>query len=149
MLTKFKVALGVAFLLLTFPSLAAYQGGGSQKVLASLRAANMNSTADQVITIPPAIAKFLVTSVLVTNCAVSQTLSVGGVYSAASKGGTAIVAAVQAYSALTGTTTQLLPATISAAGLTTTFSGNLYFSLTTALGSAATCDIFVVGTDLT
>jgi hypothetical protein len=123
---------------------------GLQRVLGSLRGANMNSTADQAIPIANGVTKFLVTAIYVTNVSVSQVLSVGGVYSATSKGGVAIVANTQVYSALTGTSTQLLPLTIAAAGLVTALTvANVYFSLTTAVGSASTADVYVVGVDLT
>ncbi len=121
-----------------------------QRVLGSLRGANMNTTADQVIAIAAGVSKYLVTAVYVTNCSTNLTLAVGGVYSAASKGGTAVVANTQLYSGLTGTSTQLLPLTIAAAGLIVALTGaNMYLSLTTAQGGAATADVYIVGVDLT
>ena len=122
---------------------------GVQRVLGSLRGANFNSTADQAIPIPSTISAFTISQILVTNCSVSLTLAVGGFYPTTSKGGTPIVAATQIYSSLTSASV-LLPATIAATPLITRYSiGNVYFSLTTAQGTAATCDIYVVGVDLT
>jgi hypothetical protein len=116
------------------------------RVLGKLLGANFNTTADQAIAMSSA--KYAVTSVLVTNCTASLTLAAGGFYSTTSKGGTAIVAAAQLYSALTSATV-LLPATVAAAGLTNAFTGaNVYLSLTTAQGGAATCDVYIVGVDL-
>lgn len=122
------------------PSLA------SQRVLGQLRGANFNSTADQAITIN--VAAYAITSVIVTNCSASLTLVAGGIYPAASKAGTPIVAATQLYSALTAATI-LLNLTVAATPLVTRYTANpLYLSLTTAQGGAATCDLYIVGVDL-
>lgn len=66
----------------------------------------------------------------------------GGIYTTTAKGGTAIVAAVQSWAALTGagTSTQ---ATIAAGGIQTTAA--LYLSLTTGNTGALAADIFVCG----
>lgn len=122
---------------------------GMSRVLGSLRAANFNSTADQAIPITASITAYQITSVVVTNCSTSLTLAAGGVYPTTSKGGTAIVAATQVYTALTGTTL-LLGLTVAATPLVTRYTAtNVYLSLTTAQGGAATCDVYVVGVDLT
>jgi hypothetical protein len=117
-----------------------------QRILGTLRGANFNSTADQAIPIIGA-SKYAISQIIVTNCSVSMTLATGGFYTAASKGGSAVVGAAQVYTALTGATS-LLSATL--AITTTAWTATpLYFSLTTAQGAAATCDIYVVGIDLT
>lgn len=122
---------------------------GANRVLCSIRASNMNSTADQPCTIPAAVTAWAPLSIMATNCTGTLTFAVGGFYPAASKGGTALVSAAQAYSALT-TPTQVLITTMAAGIATTRYTVNtVYFSLTTAAGSAATCDIYVTGTDLT
>jgi len=120
----------------------AYQPLGPQ-MLGRLIGANMNSTADQAIPISiPTGAKYTVTKILVTNTSASLTLAAGGFYTAASKGGTAIVAAAQVYSALTAAG-KLLAATIAVTDTQTV--ATLYLSLTTAQGGAATADIYVFG----
>jgi hypothetical protein len=82
-------------------------------------------------------------------CSASLTLAVGGFYPTTAKGGTPIVAATQIYSALTSASV-LLNATVAATPLVTRFTVTpVYLSLTTAQGSAATCDIYVIGVDLT
>ena len=122
---------------------------GIQRVLGSLRGANFNSTADQLIAISASVTAFQITSIVVTNCSTSMTLAAGGFYPAAAKGGTPIVAATQIYSALTGSTI-LVGTTVAATPLVTRYTiSTVYFSLTTAQGSAATCDVYVVGLDLT
>lgn len=132
----------------------------AQKVLASLRAVDFNSTADQPLIVPPAITAFSLTGIIVTNASRSFTTAVGGFYPAASKAGTPIVAASQVYSALT-ISAGLLNVTLAAFGSGTRFSiANLtnpfgtglaiYLALTTAQGqSPATADVYLVGMDLT
>jgi hypothetical protein len=141
------------------PASAQWGGGGgatitstaanANRVLCSIRAANFNTTADQACAIAAAITAFTVTSILVTNCTASMTLAAGGVYPTTSKGGTALVAAAQIYTALTASTITLL-ATLAANIATTRYTvTTLYLALTTGQGSAATCDFYVLGNDLT
>lgn len=122
---------------------------GLTQVIGSLRGANFNTTADQAIAIRSGISVFQITGIAVTNCSTSLTLAAGGFYPTTGKGGTPIIAAVQAYSSLTGASVLLSP-TIAATPLVTRYSiSNIYLSLTTAQGSAATCDVYVIGNDLT
>lgn len=115
--------------------------GESQAVLGLLRSANMNSTADQAI--PIAASKYVVRRIVVTNTSLSLTLAVGGVYTGAGKTGTTVVANTQLFSALSGAT-KVLDATVIALTDVLTAS-SLFLSLTTAQGSAATADIYVIG----
>jgi hypothetical protein len=122
---------------------------GATRVLCSIRAANFNSTADQVCTIPAGVTAWVPTSIIVTNCSASLTLAAGGVYPAASKGGTALVAAAQIYTALTGATV-VFGLTLAANIATTRYTVNTaYLSLTTGQGTTATCDFYLIGNDLT
>jgi|ERR1700688_1660353 len=126
-----------------------FVGSGRQGVISSLRGANFNVTTDQAIAIPAQVSAFSITQIVVTNCSVSMTLAVGGFYPTTAKGGTPIVAATQIYSALTASTL-LLGTTIAATPLVTRYTlSNIYLSLTTAQGAAATCDVYVIGVDLT
>lgn len=122
---------------------------GATRVLCSIRAANFNSTVDQLCTIPAGVTAWAPTSIVVTNCTASLTLAAGGVYPATSKGGTALVAAAQIYTALTGSTIVL--ALTMAANISTTRQtiNSVYLSLTTGQGTAATCDFYLIGNDLT
>lgn len=141
-----KKLLELLLILFCLPALA--YGPGDQRILGSLRAANFNVTTDQAIAIPPQTTKWAPVGIWVTNCSGTMTLAVGGFYTAASKGGTALVAASQAYSALSGATI-ILPTTLAANIATTTLTvSTVYLSLTTAAGSAATCDVYVLGVDL-
>jgi hypothetical protein len=129
----------------------------AQRVLASLRGANFNTTSDQPIAIPQRVTAFALTGIIVTNASLNLTTAVGGFYPQAAKAGTPIVAAAQAYSALT-TANALLNATLAAFGSGTRFSSanlgtiggllNIWFALTTAQPVAATADIYLVGIDL-
>lgn len=122
---------------------------GMVRILGTLRSANFNSVADQTIPIVSSVTAFQITSVVVTNCSASLTTAVGGFYPTTSKGGVPIVAAIQAYSALTGTTV-LLGATVAAAPLVTRYAiSNVFLALTIAQGTAATRDVYIVGNDLT
>lgn len=121
-------------------------------LLGSKIAADFNSDSDQIITIFSNPSKYIVRRIVVTNASTSLTTAVGGIYTAASKGGTAIVAASQVYTALTASTL-FLDLTLSATGnaSTTVKSSipNLYLSLTTKQGAAATADVYVYGDILT
>lgn len=73
------------------------------------------------------------------------TACAGGVYTAASKGGNAIVANSQSYAALTGANT-IVNATLAAiAGAAAETSAAAYFALTTGNTGALTADIFIYG----
>ena len=115
--------------------------------IGALLGANMNVTTDQQIPLflPPT-KLFTVSQILVTNASISLTTAVGGFYPAASKGGTALVSNSQAYSGLTGSG---LAISLTLAGLARFAAGtNLYLSLTTAQGAAATADVYVYGDEL-
>jgi hypothetical protein len=124
-------------------------GTGATRVLCSIRGANFNVTTDQACAIAAGVTAWVPTLILVTNCSASLTLAAGGVYPTTAKGGTALVAATQVYTALTGSTIVLgltLAATIATTRQTIT---TTYLSLTTAQGGVATCDFYLIGNDLT
>lgn len=110
------------------------------RMIGRIIGANMNSTADQAITLMAG--SWKIEGVYVTTPSVSLTTAAGGFYTAAAKGGTAIVSAGQVYSTLTAAT-DVLGCTMAA---TPTITNNtMYLSLTTGQGSAATADVFVFG----
>lgn len=118
-----------------------------QILLGQLISANMNSTADQQITIFSAPAKYIIRRIVVTNASVSLSTAAGGVFPQASKGGTAIVAAGQVYSGLSGSAKFIdltITSSYTSSGdvLTAT---NIFLSLATAQGTAATADVYVFG----
>jgi hypothetical protein len=105
----------------------------------------MNSTSDQSFLpfgggAPPS---YVITHIRAVNASISLTLAVGGIYTAASKGGNALVAAGQVYSALTGSTIGLdLTLAAVGAGLQSAIP---ILSLTTAQGATATADLYIFG----
>lgn len=143
------------------------QDGGpilaSEKVLGTLFSANFNAASvDQPILMPYSVTVFTITRIIVTNASPAISSAVGGFYTAASQGGSAIVANSQAYSSLTNSNL-LLNATIASYGqtarfsnanLTTTLGPNnqstleIFFNLSTPNGSPVNADIYVIGIDL-
>lgn len=118
-------------------------GTGTEQLLGSLIGANFNVTTDQAIPITRiGSQKYLITKIVVTNASTSLTNADGGIYTATSKGGTAIVAAAQVYTALTSATVAL---NLTLAVNNTYTLDNIYFSLTGTQGGAATADIYVFG----
>lgn len=148
-----KHLLLILFLLIDAANAQPYNSGtqwvlGNHAIIGTLRSANFNSTSDQAIPINQTISAFAISDIIITNCSVNMTTAAGGFYPTTSKGGTAIVANTQVYSSLTAASI-LLRATISAAGSTTRYAiSNVYLSLTTPQGSAATCDVYLDGIDL-
>lgn len=130
---------------------AGLTSGGCQQVgvtaglIGRLQGANMNATSDQQIPLF-ATKAFRITKIVVTNATVSLTTAAGGVYPAASKGGTAIVAAGQVYTGLTGPTLALNLTIVTAPGNTYYPSTQpVFLALTTPQGAAATADVMVYG----
>ena len=125
------------------------QAPGVEQVLFKLVGANMNVTTDQSFT-PignQAPISYVITRIRTVNASTSLTTAAGGIYTAASKGGNALVAAGQAYSTLTGATIGLdLTVAAVGAGLQTV---TPILSLTTGQGAAATADMYIFGMILT
>lgn len=116
---------------------------GAPGVLGYLSSVNMNVTTDQAI--PMQASSYIVRKIIVWNASLSLSVALGGVYTAASKGGSAIVSAASAYSALTGTA-KFLDLTLASIAVTDVITvANLYLSLTVAQGAAATARIIVLG----
>lgn len=118
---------------------------GMQSVLWRLTSANMNTTADQAFVKQFVFTTFVVTSIIATNASTSLTLAAGGIYPSASKAGTALVAAAQVYSGLTGSTVVVNP---TLATTTARTDAALFLSLTTSQGGAATADFYIIGVAL-
>lgn len=117
-------------------------------LLGRLIGANMNVTTDQpfVMRQLSQLVPFRITKISAGNSAVSLTTAVGGIYPAASKGGTAIVANSQVFSGLTGATL-VNSLTLVTAPSNTIYapSQGIWLSLTTAQGAAATADFYIWG----
>ena len=116
---------------------------GVDQLLGKLIGANMNVLTDQAIPITRiGTQKYLITKIVVTNASTSLSAADGGIYTAVSKGGTAVVAATQVYTALTSATVAL---DLTLAVNNTYTVSNLYLSLTGTQGGAATADVYVFG----
>lgn len=121
--------------------------GAQARVLWYKTGADMNTTDDQAFTKNGTFTNFILFTCRCVNPSTSLTTAVGGVYSAASKGGEALVSAAQAYAgATTATTGQGM--TLAAPGNGLRSDAALYLSLTVAQGAAATADIYVLGVPL-
>lgn len=117
-------------------------------VLGRLKSANFNSTSDQQININFNGYNYVITDIIVCNPSISLTAAIGGFYTGTSKSGTTIVAATQVYTSLTGST-KYVKLTLASTITTDILSADkVYFSLTTAQGSAATADIYIYGKHL-
>ena len=116
---------------------------GSGHLLGRLASANMNTTSDQAITIVAP--KYIIRRITVTNTSTSLTVAAGGFYTGAGKTGTTIVSAAQVYTGLTGTTKFSDLVLTAGIGTDVLTAGTIYFALTTAQGSAAIADIYLVG----
>lgn len=132
------------------------QGGqapqvAGEQMLFRLRNADMNSTGDQVFTRLFAGVRYKITRIIaVLRNPVNAGAAVGGIYTAAAKGGTALVANTQTYTPLaTQYTSRTLTLTTAANDQVLadgTFSGsNLYLSLTTADGVGGIADFYIFG----
>lgn len=112
-------------------------------VIGKLTGANMNTTNDQAIPVRGT-SRYIVRGILVTNASISLDTAKGSVYTAASKGGTALTTnpTTTAYSALT-TSAKYVELTLASLDVLT--AGTLYLSLTTPQGAAATADFYIIG----
>jgi hypothetical protein len=128
---------------------AAQQLGTTYRLLGVIKAADFNVTTDQPIAGFPS--KWIPRRITAQNASVSLTTAAGGIYTAAGKTGTVIVAAAQVYSALT-TPTKWKDLTIDATGGGPTTdvqtATTIFFALTTGQGAPATGDIYIWGEDL-
>lgn len=124
-----------------------YSGGpNNQTILGIRRGCDMNSTADQAI--PIAAGSYIVRRITVANASTSLTTAVGGVYPTTAKGGTALVANTQVYTALTAANKYVDLTLAAGVGTDLNTAPILYLSLTTPQGGAATADIYVIGEKL-
>lgn len=121
---------------------------GGNTILGYLENANFNSTADQAIPIqlPAGVTDYIVTNIWVMRPSVNLTTAVGGFYSTVGKGGTLIVAATQTYTAAAAANKIQRCVVANPGGQDTVLNtANLYLSLTTPQGVAATADVFILG----
>ena len=110
------------------------------------RGLNLQSTADQALTkVFVGTAYSITAAIAVAKTGGATVVCVGGIYTAASKGGNALIGAAQSWIGLSAANKRV-SATL--AGIVDTdiqTAATLYFSLTTGSTAAATCDLFVLG----
>lgn len=137
-----SLVLSAAVALIPIPARASHTPG-LNKLLGAKIAANFNITTDQAIGINAS--KFIIRRIVVTNASANLTTAAGGVYPTTAKGGTAIVASTQVYTALTAAT-KYVDLTLAAVNTTDTYTvGTIYLALTTGQGSACTADVYIYG----
>lgn len=111
-------------------------------LIGKLIGANMNTTADQAIPIINA-QDYNPRRIVVKNASAPLTLAVGGVYTAASKGGSQLVANTQAYAPLINSSASIDLTLAGLAGSIKQTTQTAFFSLTSTAGSAATADLYM------
>lgn len=118
----------------------------------TLAGANLNTTADQAITVPlpSGTTTYRVLNVLVSNPSISLTTAVCGVWTGAGKTGTTIVGSGATGVAMSGLTTNtagasgsLILPTVNNGGTAMYNSTTVYFACSTAQGSTATADVVI------
>ena len=115
-----------------------------QQLLFVLRGANMHITTDQAFTKVFTGTNYVVTSVIAARkTGAASVTCAGGVYTAASKGGDALVAATQSWVTLAANI--IVNATLAAVAGTAIESATPYLSLTTGSTAACTADVFIFG----
>lgn len=120
----------------------------SSRALFRLTGANMQSTADQQFTKQGGFTLFMPTFIVAIRRTGGTTgTCAGGIYPAAAKAGTALVANTQNWVTLS-TTNKIVSATLAAGTLTDAQNATPYFALTTGSTAAATADVYIFGTVL-
>lgn len=120
-------------------------GDINQRPLFVLRAANMQSTADQQFVKTSNFTLYIPRRILAKRVSGGTSVAcAGGIYTAASKAGDAMVGVGQSWVLLTGAG-KTVDGTIAAIALTDSHSQTPYLSLTTGSTAAATADIFIFG----
>lgn len=116
-----------------------------ERQLFSLDGANLQSTADQAFTKRGTFTTYVITKVLARLATGGVTVAcAGGIYTAGSKGGTPLVAAVQVWTNLTASG-KIVDATLPAVIGTDEQTATPILSLTTGSTAAATANIFIFG----
>jgi hypothetical protein len=118
---------------------------GTLTLLWVLTGANMNSTADQAFTKVIPFTAWRMHQWRTLNASTSLTTCQGSIYDTAAKGGIIYSTATQVFTSATNAISgQLIGPTV-ATGLQRSATGNLFLSLTTIQGGAATADHYVYG----
>jgi hypothetical protein len=122
------------------------QSSNLQQLLFVGRGLDLQITTDQALAKQFSGSSYVITKVLAIRKSGAVTVAcAGGLYTAASKGGSALIAATQVWTALTGAG-KIVDATLAALlGTDVQSASPIYLSLTTGSTGAATADMFVYG----
>lgn len=117
-----------------------------QQLLFAGRGLDFQSTADQALAKQFSGTNFIITKVVAVRKTGGATVAVaGGIYTAAAKGGSALVAAAQSWINLSGAG-KIVDATLAAVDATDVQTASpLYLSLSTGSTGAVTADLFIFG----
>lgn len=117
----------------------------SNQLLFKLSGADMQSTSDQVFTKIFSGTNYVITNVIAKNVSGGTTVvCAGGIYNAAAKGGSALIAAAQSWINLS-VTGKIVNAALAAVLGTDIQTATPVLSLSTGSTAAATADIFIYG----
>ena len=119
---------------------------GGYTLLGFLAGADFNTTSDQPITL--SWAPCVIRRIMVRNSSAGLTTALGGLYTGASKSGTVLVAATQAYTNLSVGSKYMDLTLAGIVATDTVASPNVFFALTLAQGVPATADIYIYGEPL-
>lgn len=120
-------------------------GQGPIQPLFILRGANMQLTTDQSFVKQAGFTNYVMAMVIaIQKTGGTSVACVGGIYTAAAKGGTPLIGAAQSWVVLTGSG-KIVQATLAAVIATDAQSAVPILSLTTGSTAAATADLFVYG----
>jgi hypothetical protein len=117
-----------------------------EQVLFRLTDADMNVLTDQAFTREWTFDSYLITEIRATGASTDLTAADGGIYNAAAKGGDALVAAAQVYTALSSAA-KALSLTLASEGKAIQTATPI-LALTGTQGGAATCDFVIIGIPL-
>lgn len=140
------LALAATFAFAAGPTTQAVNSPAQSIANLTARTVNLGATGDaSTIVIPSYVTAYQVSSVKITNCSATPILASVGLFTAASGGGTAIMAAAT----ITGATSAsvVLSGTVASAARQT--ASTLYINVAVANAAALTCDIKVSIDDLT
>lgn len=120
------------------------QANNISQLMFVLRGANMATTADQAFTKQGLFTNYVVTNIIaVCKTGTFGVACIGGIYTAANKGGDAILSAAQVWTGLTGAGTSALAPVSNL--FSKSESATPFLSLTTANTGALTADFFIEG----
>ncbi len=118
---------------------------GTNDILFSLSGANLQLTTDQAFSKNGSFTTYVITAVIARRASGAVVTScLGGIYTAATKGGTPLVAATQSWANLTGAN-KIVEATLAAVNATDAQTATPILSLTTGSTGACTADFTIYG----